>query len=126
MRFCLCLVFLLLAACGKEGAPQPPFIRIPEAVKDLAATQSGHNIILTWTSPRRYVDGSAATNLARVQIREKEEILATVNASAGGQAQSYPIAAGVGSERRFTIFVETSKGKRSEISNTAVITPADV
>jgi fibronectin type 3 domain-containing protein len=128
MRFCLCLVFLLFAACGKEGAPQPPFIRIPEAVKDLAATQSGHNIILTWTSPRRYVDGSAATNLTRVQIREKEELLATVNASAGGQAQSYPIAiaAGASNERRFTIVIETSQRKRSEISNTAVITPTDV
>jgi hypothetical protein len=128
MRFCLCLGVLLLAACGKVGDPHPPFIRIPEAVKDLAATQSGHNIILTWTNPRRYVDGSAATNLAKVQIRANDEMLATVEASAAGQAQSYgmPIVSAVSSERRFTILVETTQGKRSEISNTAVITPTDV
>jgi hypothetical protein len=110
------------------GDVQPPFIRIPEAVKDLAATQSGHNIVLTWTNPRRYVDGSAATNLAHVQIRANDEMLATVDASAAGQAQSYgiPIASAPSSQRKFTIVVETTQGKRSEMSNSAVITPADV
>src|SRR5439155_12608780 len=63
------VLLLAVAACGKVGDPKPPFIRIPEAVKDLTVTQTGYNLILTWTNPPRYVDGSAATNLARVRIQ---------------------------------------------------------
>src|ERR1043165_8265001 len=82
---------LLLAACGKVGDPKPPFIRIPEAVKDLAANQSGHTIVLAWTNPARNIDGSAATNLAHVQIRSNGAPFAMVNVEAAGKTQIYPI-----------------------------------
>src|SRR5215813_14306450 len=85
------LLLFLLSACGKVGDPQPPFIRIPEAVKNLAATQAGRSIVLTWTNPPHNVDGSAATNLAHVQIRSNSALLASLNINGAGQSQSYLI-----------------------------------
>jgi hypothetical protein len=58
----------LLAACGKVGDPRPPAIRIPEAIRDLAATQIANDIVLTWTNPPSNVDASPATDLATVHI----------------------------------------------------------
>src|SRR5216110_3544263 len=120
-------ICLLVAGCGKVGDPLPPFIRIPEAVKDLSATQNAHNIVLTWTNPPRNVDGSAATDLAHVQIRSNNATIATVNVQAAGNPQSYmlPIAQ-VGAERTFNLIVDTTQGKISSVSNTASIAPVEV
>src|SRR5438552_3190742 len=122
MRRATFWVFLLLAACGKVGDPQPPFIRIPEAVKDLAATQIGHNIVLTWTNPPNNIDGSAATNLAHVQIHSNDTPLATVNVMAPGKPQSYPIPVTSNAPRTFSLIVDTTQGKLSKISNSVSIT----
>jgi hypothetical protein len=123
---CLVLV-VLLTSCGRVGPPQPPFIRIPEAVEDLAVSQAGYELILTWTNPPRYVDGSAATNLSRIQIRSNGASLATVNVEAAGKPQSFKMPAEPASgERTFSVVVETSQGKLSETSNIAAIMPVDV
>jgi hypothetical protein len=126
--FAVLVLLLLLTACGRVGPPQPPFIRIPEAVNDLAVTQAGHELVLTWTNPPRYIDGSPASNLARAHIRSNGELLATVNVNAAGQAQSYAMPADLRSrgERTFNIVVETLQAKLSETSNTASITPVEV
>jgi hypothetical protein len=112
-------------ACGKVGDPQPPFIRIPEAVEDLNATQSGSNIVLTWTNPAKNIDGSPATNLARVQIRNGENAVATVNATEAGKPQSYSSSLPIGASAAFSLIVETSKGKLSKRSNVVSITAVD-
>jgi hypothetical protein len=127
-RLLACFCLALLSACGKVGPPLPPFIRIPEAVKDLTVTQSGYDLILTWTNPSRYIDGSAATNLARVQIRTGNSNFATVAVSGPGQLQSYPIPVGqsIGDERIFTVTVDTTQGKVSAVSNGVYITPVEV
>src|SRR5690242_15628789 len=63
------LVFLiLLTSCGRVGDPLPPFIRIPEPVMDLAVVQSGYDLMLTWTNPARYIDGSPATDLKQGHV----------------------------------------------------------
>jgi len=128
MRIAILGVCLFAAACGKVGDPQPPFVRIPEAVKDLNANQSGYNIVLSWTNPGKNIDGSAATNLAHVQIRTGNEALATVNAGEPGKPQSYgmPVMPGPDATRRFTIIIETRQGKISNPSNLASITPVEV
>jgi hypothetical protein len=121
-------VAFFVVSCAKVGEPKPPFIRIPEAVKDLNASQSGYNIFLSWTNPSRNIDESAATNLAHVQIRSGEAAIATVNVSGAGKTQSYPIPVAPGSDslRTFTVIVDTKSGKTSKVSNTASITPVEV
>jgi fibronectin type 3 domain-containing protein len=122
------LISLSFCACGKVGAPQPPFIRIPEAVKDLAVTQTGHDLTLSWTDPPHYIDGSTATNLSRVQVRSGDVMIGRVDAAGPGQAQSYtvPVPADVGTARSFSVVIETSQGKLSAVSNIASITPVEV
>jgi virulence-associated protein VagC len=48
---------LSLAACGTPGAPRPPSLRLPETVRDLAASRQGNAVTLTWTEPQRTTDG---------------------------------------------------------------------
>jgi hypothetical protein len=118
----------LLAGCGKVGDPLPPFIQVPLAVEDLAAVQSGYNIVLAWTNPSFNIDGSAAMNLAHVQIRRDDVPVATVNVSAPGKPQSHaiPIDRIAGAARTFTVFVDTAKGRVSNVSNAVTITPVQV
>ena len=128
MRRLAILALLALAACGREGPPLPPFIRIPEAVKDLVVVQNGHNLVLTWTNPARNIDGSAAANLARVEIRSDGAMVASLNVNAPGQSQlhSIPLGSTPGGARTFTVLAVTSQGKTSQISNNASVTPVDI
>jgi fibronectin type 3 domain-containing protein len=91
-------------------------------------SQSGYDLILTWTNPPRYIDGSAATNLSRVQILINGAPVATVNVAAAGKPQSYAIPVGpvLAGQRTFSLVVETAQGKMSEISNSTSITPVVV
>src|SRR5262245_43863388 len=113
------LIVLLLAACGKVGDPLPPFIRIPEPVRDLAVQQNGNDFVLTWTNPARNVDGSAATDLSQVQIISNRSVIAAINVNGASRAQSHSMAIGPSrDERSFAVQIETARGKTSGISNT--------
>lgn len=129
MRRCAGLaVFLLVVGCGKVGDPLPPFIRIPEPVMDLAVRQNGYNLVLTWTNPARNIDESAATDLSRVQIRSNDSVIANVNviAAAKPQSHSIPVELPLGGERTFTVRLETTRGKMSNVSNAVSVVPVDV
>ena len=121
-------LFVLLLGCGKEGAPLPPFIRIPEPVRDLAVHQSGNDLILTWTNPAKNIDGSGATDLAQVQIRSGDSIVARVNVNGPAQTQSHSLPADLATSGHltFTVQMETARGKASQISNPASVMPVEV
>jgi fibronectin type 3 domain-containing protein len=118
----------LVSSCAKVGDVKPPFVRIPEAVKDLSASQSGYSIVLTWTNPSRNIDLSEATDLAHVQILSEAEHLDTVNVSGAGKPQSYsiPVTRGSDMARTFSVIVDTTRRKTSKVSNTVEITPVVV
>jgi len=117
-----------VSSCAKVGDVQPPFVRIPEAVKDLSASQSGYSIVLTWTNPSRNIDLSEATDLAHVQILSEAEHLATMDVSGAGKPQTYsiPITRGSDMSRTFSVIVDTTRRKTSKVSNTVEITPVVV
>ena len=47
---------LLLGGCGTPGAPQPPSLKLPERVTDLAASRFGNRVELHWTTPKKTTD----------------------------------------------------------------------
>jgi hypothetical protein len=57
-----------LCACGTPGAPRPPSLRLPEAVRDLAATRQGSTVTLTWTEPARTTDGENIRSLGATLV----------------------------------------------------------
>jgi hypothetical protein len=47
---------LILAGCGTPGAPQPPSLKLPVPVTDLAASRAGNQVTLHWTMPKKSTD----------------------------------------------------------------------
>ena len=66
--FLICLTLLLLAGCGKKGPVRPREEKLPEAVKSARLLQRGANFQLQWKIPERNLDGSALSDLDRVNI----------------------------------------------------------
>lgn len=69
----LALAALAVGACGKRGSPVAPQVRLPEAVSDLRATARADGIELTWTVPRRRVDGTRLFDPALARLHRVED-----------------------------------------------------
>ena len=68
---CYALCVLLsgyLAGCARIADPRPPEHRVPEAVRDLEAHQSGDKIILSFSLPERNTDGSLARTIRSLEV----------------------------------------------------------
>jgi hypothetical protein len=64
----LASALLALVACGAPGDPTPPRPPVPEAIADLAARQSGNNVVLTFTLPAKTTEGNAITEPPDIEI----------------------------------------------------------
>ena len=123
------LLLLFAAGCGKVGEPRPPAIRIPAKVADLKAAQNQYQIILSWTNPSKYIDGSKATDLSNVRILRGGTSIDTVKVSGAGKLQTRTVdvsVAAVGTIQTYSISVETDRGKPSEVSNEISVAIVDV
>jgi hypothetical protein len=59
----LLVLALLVPACGRKTMPKPPQLVAPKPVQELSlATQKG-GILVRWTRPTEYVDGSGMEDL---------------------------------------------------------------
>lgn len=66
--FSLFVILVLLSGCASPGEPvarRPP---TPAAIADLAAQQSGNNVVLTFTLPRETIDQRPLKELPTIEI----------------------------------------------------------
>jgi hypothetical protein len=60
------------AGCGKKGDPRAPELATPKTITNLTARSGPGGIVLTWSRPTEYVDGSTLKDLASFVIFRKE------------------------------------------------------
>jgi hypothetical protein len=123
---------LALVGCGTQGAPQPPSLKLPAPVTDLAASRAGNQVTLTWTMPNRNTDKLLLNGNVTVRICRKEGT--TVCAAAGAElslapgvegafAETLPVALDAGPPRPLVYFVELKNrnGRSAGLSNAAPV-----
>jgi hypothetical protein len=70
------LVAMMLIAvgsgCGKKGDPRAPELATPKIINNLNARTGPDSVVLTWSRPTEYVDGSELKDLASFVIFRKE------------------------------------------------------
>jgi fibronectin type 3 domain-containing protein len=117
-------------ACGKVADPKPPVNRIPLAVNDVSAGQSGNTVTVSWTNPALYIDSkTGVTDLAFVRILRNGTEIAREKAGPPGQRQSYTIpdvSNDLNAEWTFAVQIETSRGRVSTLSNPIQIRTRDI
>ncbi len=64
----LALLPVALTGCGNVGMPQPPSLKLPTPVKDLAAERAGSIVQLHWTMPKETTDGLALKGTQTVKV----------------------------------------------------------
>ena len=74
MKRLMILVMLVCAgsACGKKGEPRAPELATPKIITNLTARSAPGGIVLTWSRPTEYVDGTPLKDLAGFVIFRKE------------------------------------------------------
>jgi hypothetical protein len=74
------LIILFLIACGKRGDPVAPVPVIPKATGDLAASQRGDVVELSWSYPALTAAGESLKNVSRIIVyRYVEGLPATLS-----------------------------------------------
>lgn len=67
------LVLVALGSgCGKKGPPRAPELVMPRPIKNLSARRVGNDVVLTWSRPTEYVDGTEIKDLAGFVIFRKD------------------------------------------------------
>ena len=68
------IVCVILAwGCGVKAPPTPPDALIAEAITDLRGTVKEEAFELTWSMPKRNLDGSTPVYLARFLVLRRDE-----------------------------------------------------
>ena len=127
----IALTGLSLAGCGTPGAPQPPSLKLPGLVEDLAAVRAGGSVTLHWTSPKKTTDHLLIKGPITAQICHREgsggcQAAGAVTIAPGAEAEfrdTLPADLTSGKPRQLSYFVElkSPKGRSAGLSNPAVI-----
>src|SRR5579863_4212434 len=71
LAFCA-LACALLAGCAAPGDPSPRHPVLPTPIADLAAHQSGSDVVLTFSAPTRSTDRESLSETPTVEIYRAE------------------------------------------------------
>jgi hypothetical protein len=132
---------LLLAGCGTPAAPQPPSLKLPVPVADLAATRMGNQVTLHWTMPKKNTDklllkgnvpvfvcrstsGAAGGNcVAAGTAPSTSSELQFAPGTVGSFTETLPAELAAGAPRPLSYFVElrNGNGRSAGLSNAAVV-----
>ncbi len=139
MMFATCCALLMVAAgCAAPGVPQPPSLRLPALVDNLAAERKGSRVVLTWSPPAETTDRQAnrwptLTRICRVlnhypidhceavyEVRSTD--LASTAAAGHKQQVSFedvlpPSAIGAQNEATYAVEVRNEHGRSAGLSN---------
>lgn len=70
MRFAIFVIAILsLAACGYVGDPLPPALKIPTPVSDLAVSQVGQDLFVSFTIPNSTMEGLGLPTLGGLELK---------------------------------------------------------
>jgi hypothetical protein len=130
---------LIITGCGTPAAPQPPSLKLPEPVADLAAVRAGNQVMLTWTMPKKNTDKLLLKGNVTARVCRKEGAAArkTSGDTCGTSGVELFLAPGVegaftetlpseltaGPPRPLNYFVElrNHNGRSAGLSNAAVV-----
>jgi hypothetical protein len=123
---------LMLAGCGTPAAPQPPSLKLPVPVADLAASRMGNQVTLTWTMPKKSTDKLLLKGNVAGFICRKENAgnciaagsgLSVAPGAAGSFTETLPADLAAGEPRPLSYFVElrNHNGRSAGLSNAAVV-----
>ena len=126
---------LMMAGCGTPAAPQPPSLKLPVPVADLAASRTGNQVTLTWTMPKKSTDKLLLKDNVPVYICHNASVAAGGNCVAAGAAlsvapgeegsftETLPAELAAGAPRPLSYFVElrNHNGRSAGLSNAAVV-----
>lgn len=68
LPFYALVIFTMLTGCGAPGEPTPARPTLPGAISDLTARQLGASVVLTFTLPRKTVDGETLVEPPTIEI----------------------------------------------------------
>jgi hypothetical protein len=122
---------LLATGCGTPGAPLPPSLKLPDPVRDLAATRTGNQVSLTWTMPKKNTDKMLLKANLPVRVCRREDPGTCAPAagpllapgSSGAFTDTLPPALASGPPRPLTYFIELNNrnGRSAGLSNAAQV-----
>jgi hypothetical protein len=124
---------LVLAGCGTPAAPQPPSLKLPVPVADLAASRTGNHVALTWTTPKKSTDKLLLTGSVDGFVCRKEAaagacaavggVLSFAPGEEGSFTETLPAELAAGAPRPLSYFVELRNynGRSAGLSNAAVV-----
>ncbi len=125
----------VLTSCGTPAQPQPPSLKLPARVADLAAVRAGNQVSLNWTMPKRDTDKVGLKGPVAVSICRSEGAASTTKTCsldgetslAPGTKSAFtdqlPAALVAGPPRPLQYFVELKNrhGRSAGLSNAAAV-----